>query len=168
MNPFAMLARYNAWANARAYDAADALPEADYRADCGAAFGSVHGTFNHLVVGDLIWMSRITGEGEAPTRLDAIVADDRRELRRTREALDARIRTFAEGLSDAAIAGTFSYTPITRPEPVTQPLGPVLLHVFNHQTHHRGQVHAMLTRLAGEAPALDLIYYQRETGDGVG
>jgi uncharacterized damage-inducible protein DinB len=68
---FAMMAAYNAWANRRLYDAAAALPDADYRADRGAFFKSVHGTLNHLLVADRIWMRRFTEEGEHPNRLDA-------------------------------------------------------------------------------------------------
>jgi uncharacterized damage-inducible protein DinB len=66
---FKMLAGYNAWANKRLYDAVATLSDEDYRADHGAFFGSVHGTLNHLLTGDYIWMHRLTGEGPSPTRL---------------------------------------------------------------------------------------------------
>ena len=79
---FAMLARYNAWANGRVYDAAAALTDAQYRADRGAFFKSVHGTLNHLLVADRIWMRRFTGEGEAPSRLDAILFETSGETAR--------------------------------------------------------------------------------------
>ncbi|MBJ3776782.1 DinB family protein [Acuticoccus mangrovi] len=161
---FQTFARYNAWANRRLYDAAAALSDDDYRADCGAFFHSVHGTLNHLVTADLIWMKRVTGEGEAPSRLDAIVAEEFATLRPMREALDARIVATVDGKSEADLAGTITFRRATTPEVFTQPLAPVLAHFFNHQTHHRGQVHAMLTRLVGEAPELDLLYYLREVG----
>jgi len=164
---FTMLASYNRWANGRLYDAAHALPDADYRADLGAAFGSVHGTLNHLLVADRIWLSRMSGTGEAPARLDAILADDPDELRAERAETDAALVAYVAGLSAEDLARPFTYTRATSPEPVTQPLAPALLHVFNHQTHHRGQVHALLTRVAGTAPALDLVFYQRETGEGL-
>lgn len=167
MNALPMLARYNRWANALVYRAAAELPDTDYRADCGAAFRSVHGTLNHLVAADLIWMKRFTGEGDAPGTLDTIVADDLSDLETARRALDARITGWVEGLSADDLAATFSYVRATMPEPVTQPLAPALVHFFNHHTHHRGQVHAMLTRLAGRAPALDLLLYQRESGEGM-
>lgn len=161
-----MLARYNRWANKAVYDAAAALPDADYRADCGAFFRSVHGTLNHLVVADMIWLGRF-GAGEFPVLpLDATVADDLPPLRMMREKLDGDVIAFTEALT-AELAATFSYVRGTVPEAVTQPLAPAVVHVFNHQTHHRGQVHALLTRLAGRAPSLDLVYYQRETGDGM-
>ncbi len=162
-----MLAGYNGWANGRLYDAVDRLNEADWRADCGAFFGSLMGTLNHLVATDRIWMRRFTGEGEAPDRLDAIIAEDRATLRQAREAEDARIAAYVAGLDEARLAGPVSYTTITSPRTITQPLAPALVHVFNHQTHHRGQAHALLTRLAGEAPSLDLLLFQRETGIGL-
>lgn len=164
---FAMLAGYNAWANARVYDAAAALGDAEYRADRGAFFKSVHGTLNHLLVADRIWMRRFTGEGEAPSRLDAILFEDFAELRAARVREDERIAAYVEGLGEAALAGRFRYRTIVNPADVEQPLAPALVHFFNHQTHHRGQVHALLTGLGREAPSLDLILFQRQTGIGL-
>ena len=73
---FQMFAGYNAWANERLYAAVAELPDEEYRADHGAFFKSVHGTLNHLLVGDRIWMQRITGEGDAPTRLVEPLAEE--------------------------------------------------------------------------------------------
>ena len=164
---FDMLALYNRWANNRLYAAATQLPDETYRADRGAFFKSVHGTLNHLLVGDRIWMRRFTGEGEAPTRLDAILHEDFAELRAAREAEDARIIRYVEGLDDAALAGRFRYRTISKPADIEQPLAPALIHFFNHQSHPRGQVHCLLTGLTGDAPSLDLIMFQRETGIGL-
>ena len=88
---FVMFSRYNAWANERLYEAAAALPDVDFRADRGAFFKSMHGTLNHLLVTDRIWMQRFTGEGEAPDGLDAILFDAFAPLREAREAEDRRI-----------------------------------------------------------------------------
>jgi uncharacterized damage-inducible protein DinB len=165
--PFLMLAAYNSWANRRVYDAAAALPDADYRADRGAFFKSVHGTLNHLLVADRIWMRRFTSEGEHPNRLDAILFEDFGELRTAREAEDARIERYIGGLSESAFAGMLRYRTITSPRDMEQPLMPALVHFFNHQTHHRGQAHCLLTGLTGAAPSLDLLVYQRETGVGL-
>jgi uncharacterized damage-inducible protein DinB len=86
-----------------------------------------------------------------------------------REAEDARIAAWVDGLDEKTLAGTFTYRTIVDPREVTQPLAPALAHVFNHQTHHRGQVHALMTGIGGRdaAPAMDLIYFQRETGIGL-
>ena len=163
----AMLAAYNEWVNRRLYDAAAALPDADYRADRGAFFGSLHATLNHLLVGDRIWLRRLTGQGEAPDRLDAILHDDFHELRAARQAEDARIVTYVAALSDADLGGIVRYRTTRQPTEIAQPLLPLLLHFFNHQTHHRGQAHCLLTGLKGEAPSFDLLTFQRQTGIGL-
>lgn len=165
---YRMFAAYNAWANDRLYQAAAKLSDVDYRADRGAFFKSVHGTLNHLLVADHLWMRRFTGSGEVPSRLDAILYEDFSELREARRAEDARISRYAGGLDEATLALEFSYRTVTNPMTVTQPLAPALDHFFNHQTHHRGQAHCLLTMIAGRdaAPSFDLIYFQRETGLG--
>jgi uncharacterized damage-inducible protein DinB len=161
---FQMLAAYNAWANRRLYDAASRIPEADYRVDRGAFFGSLHGTLNHLLLGDRIWLSRFTGEGSEPSALDAILYDDFANLRAARESEDERIIRYVDSLTDAALAGTIRYRTTRNPADIEQELAPLLIHFFNHQTHHRGQAHCLLTELTGEAPSLDLLIFQRQTG----
>ena len=161
---FEMLAAYNAWANRRLYDAAARIADADYRADRGAFFGSLHGTLNHLLLGDRIWLHRFTGKGDEPVQLDAILFEDFAGLRRAREIEDARIVAYVDTLDEARLAGTIRYRSTRSPAEIEQKLAPLLLHFLNHQTHHRGQAHCLLTGLAGEAPSLDLLIYQRETG----
>ena len=168
MKPYVvMLAAYNAWANTRVYEAAAALPDADYRADRGAFFKSVHGTLNHLLVVDRIWMRRFTGEGEAPTRLDAILFEALSDLRAARIREDERIAAYVDRLSDTDLAGRIRFRTIVSPADVEQALTPALMHFFNHQTHHRGQVHTLLTGLGADAPSLDLIMFQRQMGIGL-
>jgi uncharacterized damage-inducible protein DinB len=163
---YAMFAGYNAWANRLLYEAAAALPDAQYRADRGAFFKSLHGTLNHLLVTDRVWMQRFTGTGEAPERLDAILFDEFPPLRAAREAEDARITAYVDGLDEAKLAGVIHYRRVSTPEPQVQALAPALAHWFNHQTHHRGQAHAILTGLTGRAPELDLLFYQRLVAKG--
>jgi uncharacterized damage-inducible protein DinB len=161
---YRMFGRYNAWANQRLFDAAATLSIEQYRADRGAFFKSVHGTLNHLLATDRIWMRRFTGEGDAPDRLDAILFETLDQLRAAREAEDRRIVAFVDLLDDARIAGTIKYRRVSSPEEFEQQFAPALAHWFNHQTHHRGQVHALLTSLVGAAPELDLLYFQRLAG----
>ena len=158
---YTTFAGYNAWANGRLYDAAARLSDADYRADRGVFFRSMHGTLNHLLATDRIWMRRVTGSGDAPDRLDAILHDDFAGLRAAREAEDRRIVDWVGGLDAAALAGSIRYRRVSSPEEFVQPLSPALDHWFNHQAHHRGQAHALLTGLGQAAPELDLLYYQR-------
>jgi uncharacterized damage-inducible protein DinB len=158
---FDMFARYNAWANGRIYEAAAGLADSLYRADRGAAFKSLHGTLNHLLVADRIWLKRFTGEGEAPDQLDAILFEHLADLAAARAAEDRRLIAFVDGLDEARLAGTIRYRRVSSPEEFVQPLTLALAHLFNHQTHHRGQAHAILTGLTGEAPPLDLLFFQR-------
>ena len=147
---FAMMAAYSRWANARLYAAAKALPDAEYRRNRGAFFGSLHGTLNHLLVADRVWMRRFTGSGPLQTRLDEILFDELPALEAARIAEDERITAYVEGLSEADIAGTLTYRTIVNPADITQPLSPALTHFFNHQTHHRGQAHCLITQSGRE------------------
>jgi uncharacterized damage-inducible protein DinB len=165
---YRMFAGYNAWCNERLYAAAARLSEPDYRADRGAFFKSVHGTLNHLLVGDRIWMQRFTGAGELPRSLDAILHDDFASLRAARMAEDTRISRYIEGLSEDDLERPIRYRTFVNPAAIEQTLSPGLDHFFNHQTHHRGQAHALLSAVIGNdaTPSFDLIIYQRETGEG--
>ena len=163
---YSAFARYNAWANRRLYDAAAQLPDADYRADRGAFFRSMHGTLNHLLTADRVWMHRFTGRGPSPERLDAIQHEQLADLRRAREAEDRRIIDYVEGLTQGQLAGTIRYRRVSTPEEFVQPLAPALAHFFNHQTHHRGQAHTILCVLGHRGLVLDLLFYQREVEAG--
>lgn len=164
LDHYRMYAAYNAWANRTLYDAVGTLDDAAYRRDLGAFFGSLHRTLNHLLTADRIWLKRFTGSGEAPTSLDTILHEDFAGLRAAREQEDARLASFIDSLTEEKIAADFTYSPLTNPTIITHPLGPALTHVFNHQTHHRGQCHAMLTALGGSSITLDLIYFVRTEG----
>ena len=158
---FQMFSVYNRWANALVYQAAEALAPEDQNRDTGAFFGSLIGTLNHVLVADRIWLKRFTGEGTAPAKLDTIVYEDLPSLRIAREAEDQRIVDWVGSLSDKAFTGRFSYVTVTDMRTVSQRLAPALAHFFNHQTHHRGQAHTILTSLGSPSLTLDLIYFQR-------
>src|SRR5690242_6111256 len=160
---YAALARYNAWANHRLYDAAAELSDEEYRADRGAFFKSMHGTLNHLLTADWVWMHRFTGQGPSPTRLDAINHEQLSELRRAREAEDRRIADYVDGLTEQQFAGTIRYRRVSTPDEIEQALAPALTHFFNHQTHHRGQAHTILCGFGRRDLVLDLLAFQRET-----
>jgi uncharacterized damage-inducible protein DinB len=161
---FAMMADYNAWANGRLYRMASQLPDEQYRQDVGAYFKSLHGTLNHIMCADLIWMRRLTGAGEHPTNLDAIVFDDFPSLWAARKQEDQRIIAYVESLSDTQIEETSAYRTLNGTLQ-TQRRRDILAHLFNHQTHHRGQAHAILTVLGVcEPDGLDLLLIQWERG----
>jgi uncharacterized damage-inducible protein DinB len=158
---FDQLAAYNRWANARLYEAALALAEEAYRRPTAVFFGSLHGTLNHLLLTDRIWLKRLTGEGEHPARLDAILYEDRQALAEARIAEDLRLIRVVGGYGETDLAAAMTYRNMSG-KAFTQPLAEVLMHLFNHQTHHRGQAHACLSILTGgEPPSLDLIAFQR-------
>jgi uncharacterized damage-inducible protein DinB len=159
-------ARYNAWANRRLYDAATELSDSEYRADRGAFFKSMHGTLNHLLTADQVWMHRFTGQGPSPERLDMIHHEQLAPLRAAREAEDERIVDYVESLSDSALAGTIRYRRVSTPEEFEQALEPALAHFFNHQTHHRGQAHSILCSFGRRGLVLDLLFFQREMAAG--
>lgn len=162
---FSMMAAYNRWANRILFDAAAELSAEEFTRDVSAFFRSMMGTLNHLLVTDRIWMQRFTGEGEAPKQLDAILHEGFEELRAARVAEDERICAWVDGLSDERLAESFTYRHIADPTPITQRLAPALAHMFNHQTHHRGQAHMCLSVLGKNPPQLDIIYFLR-SADG--
>ena len=157
---FERFARYNRWANRRLYGAAELLSETKLWEDRKAFFGSLMGTLNHLLVGDRLWLGRLTGS-TVELKLDQVLHRDLPSLRQSRQTEDERLLAFVGSLEEQDITAPFAYK-TTKGEPFTQPLDQVLTHVFNHQTHHRGQAHAILNQLGQEPPVLDFIYFLRE------
>ena len=164
---YQMFAGYNAWCNERLYAAAAKLTDADYRANRGAFFKSLHGTLNHLLVGDRIWMQQYAGAGDVPKSLDAILYDDFDSLRAARRRKDEH-QPLCQVLSEDDLGRKIRYRTFSNPADIEQVLAPALDHFFNRQTHHRGQAHALLSPIVGNdaTPSFDLIIYQRETGQG--
>ncbi len=154
----ATLARYNLWATQRLYEHVAALPEADYRRDCGLFFKSVHGTLNHLLVGEhQVWFRRFA-EGASPlVQLNAEVEPDRDTLRQRLLAGAQAWLPFVAACDAARFAARLSYT-TTKGVPTTLPFAATLAHVFNHATHHRGQITAAITAMGRACPEIDLVW----------
>ena len=150
-----MLARYNRLANERLYDACAALDDVEREKVRPAFFKSIHGTLNHIMVGDRIWLARFQGRTVPSTNLDAILYDSFDALRTARQAEDQRIEAFAHRIDDAFLAGTIRYEN-NEGRLFEDPAAMLVIHFFNHQTHHRGQVHDMLSQTAVPPPVLDL------------
>ncbi len=164
MQNYQMLAAYNAWANKLLYAAVTELSEDELHRDTGAFFGSVFATLSHILVADRVWLNRFTGEGPKPKTLDEKPYATLPELNAARIQEDARIIDFIDSLTPDQLEASFSYTPVTSPELVSHKLWPALTHFFNHQTHHRGQIHAGLTGMGKSSLSLDLIYFVRREG----
>jgi uncharacterized damage-inducible protein DinB len=150
-----LLARYNRLANERLYAVCAELSDAERKRDRRAFFGSIHGTLNHILLGDRIWLGRFEGEVVPSTNLERILYEDFLELRAARVAEDARIERFAATLTPAFLGGEFAYFNNEGRE-MRDPAAVLVLHLFNHQTHHRGQVHDMLSQAGGKTPVLDM------------
>ncbi|MEM1284093.1 MAG: DinB family protein [Pseudomonadota bacterium] len=147
------MARYNMWQNESVITAASELSAEERERERGAFFGSIQKTLSHIFWGDMIWMSRFTG-AEAPAgsisqSTEFIKTWDQYLL--DRPAFDREIVTWADGVSPEWLEETYSWYSAAAGRQVTKPNGLLAVHLFNHQTHHRGQVHAMLTA-AGARP----------------
>jgi uncharacterized damage-inducible protein DinB len=155
---FAMLARYGRWATARLFEAVDALPEVDYRRDVGLFFRSVHGTLNHLLVGEYHLWRRRFADGVSPRlTLDAEVEPDRDRLRQALLDGAAAWEGLVASWPAAHFDGTLDYITTTG-RAMSLPFAATLTHVFNHGTHHRGQITAALTAMGRPCPELDLVW----------
>lgn len=167
------MARYNADMNRRLYDAAAQLPPGELTADRKAYFGSLCGTMNHLLTADTIWLGRFashpanyaaleaTKSLTAPTSLQHSYGNDLAALRAYREQLDAIISAWAPQIRAADLASPFSYRRMTG-EAYRKPFGAVLMHFFNHQTHHRGQCSTLLTQAGVDIGVTDLLAWIAE------
>jgi uncharacterized damage-inducible protein DinB len=118
-------------------------------------FKSIHATLNHIMVGDRNWMNRFEGGVAPSTPLDTILYDDFEELCAARVREDERIERFAAGLSDGSLDSELAYV-TNDGESYRNPMPMLLAHLFNHETHHRGQVHDMLSQAGVATPVLDL------------
>ena len=153
------MASYNRWQNQSLYAAADALADARRREPRGAFFGSIHGTLNHLLWGDQIWMSRFAGT-PAPTGKRPADSTSEHEgwedLKQARTAFDEVIVDWAGKLDPAWLHGDLTWFSGAAGREVSKPKWLLLTHMFNHQTHHRGQVHCMLTQCGVKPGDTDL------------
>ena len=159
------MASYNRWQNENLYGAADTLTDAQRKEQRGAFFGSIHGTLNHLLWGDQIWMSRFAGtpKPKSPGIPDSTeMYEAWNDLKRERRAFDEVIIGWAERLDPAWLESDLTWFSGALGREVTRPKALLLTHFFNHQTHHRGQVHCMLTQCGVKPGITDLSFQPRE------
>jgi uncharacterized damage-inducible protein DinB len=152
------LAAYNRWMNRRLYECCAALPDAERKRDAGAFFKSIHGTLNHLLLADRIWLGRFFGEPFPARSLDQELYADFGELRAQREITDGVIAAWTDTLAEAALAADLAYTSMANPQPRRHPLWFAVAHFFNHQTHHRGQLTTLLVQRGIDPGVTDLIW----------
>jgi uncharacterized damage-inducible protein DinB len=158
-----LMARYNRWQNQSLYTAADQITDADRKSDQGAFFGSIHATLNHLLWGDQTWMHRFAGtpapQAKSPREsVQHLLAWE--DLKRERQAFDETIIAWAGKLDPAWLEDDMTWYSGAAGREISRPRWLIVTHFFNHQTHHRGQVHGMLTRLGAKPEATDLMLIQ--------
>ncbi|WP_414829421.1 DinB family protein [Alteromonas sp. H39] len=165
---FLLMADYNEWMNNSIYDAASQLSHRDLKKDTGAFFGSVLGTLNHILVADMIWLKRIAAHPNrlsslqdiatrpVPQKLNTVMYQDIETLKRERDLLDIVIKQLVGELSDETLESSLAYVN-TAGTVYQKCLGHIMLHFFNHQTHHRGQVTTLLSQLGVDVGVTDLL-----------
>ena len=155
---FATLARYNAWATRKLFEHVDVLPEDEYRRHCGLFFNSVHGTLNHLLVAEHeVWFPRFAHRVSNKISLNTELEADRAPLRERLLNAVTRWQPLIASWDAQRFDGTLDYT-TTRGVPQSLPFAATLAHVFNHGTHHRGQLSAAITAMGHACPELDLVW----------
>ena len=161
-----LMARYNQWMNGKIVAAIRDVPEDGLWADRGAFFKSLMGTLNHLVVADLLWLNRMRGVRGAgllsaldhftlPQALNQVMHETVATYAPARETLDALLIDLVAALDEDTLAEPFSYND-SRGLPHKKQLGFVLVHVFNHQTHHRGQATTLMTQMGLDVGVTDI------------
>ena len=158
---FRQMARYNAWANGRIYAAAAELSDAERKAKRPSFFGSIHATMNHIMVGDRVWLSRLADGPHGIASLDQELYADFEGLRAARVTEDERLIAIVDRYEEADLAGKLRYRNMAGEEK-SLPMAQVLGHLFNHQTHHRGQIHGLFSATSVAPPSLDMIHLSWE------
>lgn len=169
LNLFKTYAKYNQWMNQSLYDTCKKLGQDAIEQEQGAFFGSILGTLNHLLIADVFWLARCSGDKSLTrmqdesgntlkiTALDQIVYGDLNPLWQARQRLDRNILTYLDSLNDGSLENLIEYRN-SRGETLKNPVSIILLHWFNHQTHHRGQVTTLLSQQGVDPGLTDLIY----------
>lgn len=147
-----LMARYNRWQNQSLYASADRLPDAERKRARGAFFESIHGTLSHILFGDMAWMHRFTTTTPPPSMMartieeSATAIPDWDELKRQRVAFDDTIIAWADAMHFDDLDGDLTWHSQALGREVAKPRWLLVTHMFNHQTHHRGQAHCLLTQ----------------------
>lgn len=157
-----MMARFNEWANSIIFAVCSELTAEEYRSDRKMFFGSVHNTLNHILLVDQLWLCRLRGyESDRIHSLDQELVGDFDELRQARTEEDRLLIEYVGSCDERELKRAVAYRRMNG-QADENTVEEILLTVFNHQTHHRGQVHAMLTQLDREIPDMDVVDYLKE------
>ncbi len=152
---FQLLSNFNTWANAKIFSSCKKLDDTEYKRDRGAFFSSIHGTLNHLLVVDKAYISRIKGKDHGLISLDQILYENLFQLEEARIKEDKRLVGLVNSLSEESIQKEITYTGFETGN-TTYTIKVILITLFNHQTHHRGQIHNMLSQAGIKPPQIDI------------
>ena len=152
---FQLLANFNAWANTKIFSSCKELDSTEYKKDREAFFSSIHGTLNHLLVVDKFFISRIEGKDHNLKSLDQILYENLFQLEEARIKEDKRLVDLINNLSDESIHKEITYNGFETGK-TTHTINTILITLFNHQTHHRGQIHNMLSQAGIKPPQIDI------------
>ena len=155
LDAFRIFARYNRIANERLYEKCAQLDPAEYRKQRQGSFGSIHALLNHVLLGDRIWTSRFAGSGKTTPPLNSILFDTFPELHSARAAQDEEIESFFTSIDADFLHRQLRYVN-SQGKDCVEAAPAAVLHFFNHQTHHRGQVHVMISQTGIAPPTLDM------------
>jgi len=152
------MAKYNTWQNSQLLDVVEVMDHGDLAQDRGAFFGSILGTLNHLLWGDLLWLARFDKARQAPEGAHLTFCADGPAWCEGRRRCDQAIEAWAHALEPGQLEGDLLWYSGALQDDFKKPMRECVVHFFNHQTHHRGQVHAMLTAAGQNAPVSDLVF----------
>lgn len=151
-----VMATYNRWMNERLFALLVDLPDDERKRARGAFFGSIYGTLNHLLFGDLMWMARFQGLERPQLKMGEVIHDDFADLRAARTQMDVRIAGWAENLDPAWLASSFEYRSGIDARIRRLPAWILVTHMFNHQTHHRGQLTTLMFQIGIDPGVTDM------------
>ena len=154
---YRLMASYNRWMNERLYAVCAELSDEERKRDRRAPFHSIHGTLNHLLLADRVWLGRFTGQPFPARALDQELYADFAALRRERAVTDAAIEAWVAALDETSLRASFRFASLTNPQVRETPLWFCVSHFFNHQTHHRGQLTTLLEQVGVDFGVTDLL-----------
>lgn len=154
---FQRLSQYNTWMNERLFRVCSEIPDAVRKEDRGAFFGSIHGTLNHILLADKVWLGRFLHQPVEYSSLGQELFADFEPLRQERQKTDQEISTWVDSLTEEQLAEPLKFTSMVKRQECVYPLWYTATHFFNHQTHHRGQVTTLLSQCGYDPGVTDLL-----------
>lgn len=151
-----LMAEYNKWMDKKIYSVCQDIPDQDRKKDMGAFFKSIHGTLNHIYYGDIAWLERLRDSTFTPRKIGVDIFENFEELRAAQEEMDSEILEWVRTLTPEILSEPFDYVSNVENFSRTLPKWVLAAHMFNHQTHHRGQVTTLIKQLGYEPGITDL------------